>query len=130
MISTADDYLKFARLILGQGRSGDVRLLSRSAFALMATDRLTPEERATPFLGMPFWTAMGFGLGLSIADNPTGQDWLGPPGRLGWPGAYGTWWVADPSEDLVAVMMIQLYFGAGSYMRTDCETAIYQAIAD
>ena len=130
LISTADDYLKFAKMILGRGKSGDTRLLSRITWELMITDHLTPAERATPFLGMPFWTSMGFGLGLSIADNPTGQDWLGSPGRLGWPGAHGTWWVADPKEDLVALMMIQLYFGAGGTMRTDCETAIYQAIDD
>jgi CubicO group peptidase (beta-lactamase class C family) len=130
MISTADDYLKFAKMILGRGKSGDTRLLSRTTWELMTTDHLTPAERATPFLGMPFWTSMGFGLGLSIADNPTGQDWLGSPGRLGWPGAYGTWWVVDPKEDLIALMMIQLYFGAGGTMRTDCETAIYQAIDD
>jgi CubicO group peptidase (beta-lactamase class C family) len=130
MVSTADDYLKFAKMILGRGKSGDTRLLSRPTWELMTTDHLTPAERATPFLGMPFWTSMGFGLGLSIADNPTGQDWLGSPGRLGWPGAYGTWWVADPKEDLIALMMIQLYFGAGGTMRTDCETAIYQAIDD
>ena len=91
---------------------------------------LTPEERATPFLGLPFWNAMGFGLGLSMADNPARQDGLGSPGRLGWPGAYGTWWVADPAEDMIALMMIQLYFGAGGFLRTDCETAIYQAIED
>ncbi len=130
LVSTADDYLKFAKVILGRGRSGDVRLLSRAAFELMTTDHLTAKERATPFLGLPFWTAVGFGLGLSIADNPAGQDWLGSPGRLGWPGAYGTWWVADPKEDLIGLMMIQLYFSGGNYMRTDCETAIYQAIDD
>jgi CubicO group peptidase (beta-lactamase class C family) len=96
----------------------------------MTTDHLTPAERATPFMGMAFWTSMGFGLGLSIADNPAGQDWLGSPGRLGWPGAYGTWWMADPKEDLIALMMVQLYFGAGGTMRTDLETAIYQAIDD
>ncbi len=79
-------------------------------FALMATDHLTAAERATPFLGMSFWHAMGFGLGLSIADNPTQQDWPASPGRLGWPGAYGTWWVADPAEDMIALMMIQLYY--------------------
>ena len=130
LVSTADDYLKFAKMILGRGKSGDVRLLSRKTWEMMTLDHLTPVERATPFLGLPFWTSMGFGLGLSIADNPTSQDWLGSPGRLGWPGAYGTWWVADPNEDLIALMMIQLYFGAGGTMRTDCETAIYQAIDD
>jgi CubicO group peptidase (beta-lactamase class C family) len=130
LVSTADDYLKFAKMILGRGKTGDTRLLSRKTWEMMTLDHLTPAERATPFLGLPFWTSMGFGLGLSIADNPTSQDWLGSPGRLGWPGAYGTWWVADPKEDLIALMMIQLYFGAGGTMRTDCETAIYQAIDD
>ena len=130
LVSTADDYLKFAKVILGRGKSGNVRLLSRASFDLMTTDHLTPEERATPFLGLPFWNAMGFGLGLSMADNPARQDGLGSPGRFGWPGAYGTWWVADPAEDMIALMMIQLYFGAGGTLRTDCETAIYQAIDD
>ncbi len=130
LISTADDYLKFAKAILGGGRSGDARLLSRAMFEQMTTDHLTPTERATPFMGIQFWSAMGFGLGLSIADNLAGQDYLGSPGRLGWPGAYGTWWVADPRENLVALMMTQLYFGVGNYMRADCETAIYQAIDD
>jgi CubicO group peptidase (beta-lactamase class C family) len=132
LVSTADDYLKFARVILGHGKDSrtGVRLLSRPMFDLMATDHLTAAERATPFLGMSFWHAMGFGLGLSIADNPTLQDWPASPGRLGWPGAYGTWWVADLKEDLIALMMIQLYFGSGGFMRTDCETAIYQAIDD
>jgi CubicO group peptidase (beta-lactamase class C family) len=130
LVSTTDDYLKFAKMILGKGKSGDTRLLSRKTWEMMTLDHLTPAERATSFLGLPFWTSMGFGLGLSIADNPTSQDWLGSPGRLGWPGAYGTWWVADPKEDLIALMMIQLYFGAGGTMRTDCETAIYQAIDD
>jgi CubicO group peptidase (beta-lactamase class C family) len=130
LVSTADDYLKFAKMILGKGKSGETRLLSRAMWDLMTTDHLTPAERATPFMGMAFWTSMGFGLGLSIADNPAGQDWLGSPGRLGWPGAYGTWWMADPKEDLIALMMVQLYFGAGGTMRTDLETAIYQAIDD
>ena len=130
LVSTADDYLKFAKMILGKGKSGNIRLLSRPTWELMTTDQLTAAERATPFMGMPFWTSMGFGLGLSMADNPTGQDWLGSSGRLGWPGAYGTWWVADPKEDLIALMMIQLYFGAGGTIRTDLETAIYQAIDD
>jgi CubicO group peptidase (beta-lactamase class C family) len=130
LVSTVDDYLKFAKVILGGGRSGPVRLLSRAMFEQMTTDHLTPLERSTPFLGMQFWPATGFGLGLSIADNLAGQDFLGSPGRLGWPGAYGTWWVADPREDMVALMMTQLYFGAGNYMRSDCETAIYQAIDD
>jgi len=130
LISTVDDYLKFARVILGRGAAGGVRLLSRKMFDLMTTDHLTAEERQTPFLGMEFWGDQTFGLGLSIGTDVTRHDGLMSPGRLGWPGAYGTWWVADPAEDMVALMMIQLYFGTGSAIRSDCETMIYQAIED
>ncbi|HLG90315.1 MAG TPA: serine hydrolase domain-containing protein [Alphaproteobacteria bacterium] len=130
LVSTVDDYLKFARVVLGRGAAGGVRLLSRKMFDLMTSDHLTPAERATPFLGMEFWGDQTFGLGLSIGTDVTRHDGLTSPGRLGWPGAYGTWWVADPAEDMIALMMIQLYFGTGSTVRTDCETMIYQAIAD
>jgi CubicO group peptidase (beta-lactamase class C family) len=130
LVSTVDDYLKFARVVLGRGQAGGVRLLSRKMFDLMATDHLTPEERQTPFLGMEFWGDQTFGLGLSIGTDVTKHEGLTSPGRLGWPGAYGTWWVADPAEDMIALMMIQLYFGNGSAIRSDCETMIYQAIED
>ena len=130
LVSTIDDYLKFARVILGRGRAGGVRLLSRKMFALMTTDHLTPEEHRTPFLGMEFWADQGFGLGLSMGTDITRHEGLTSPGRLGWPGAYGTWWVADPAEDMIALMMVQLYFGQGSTVRADCETMIYQAIED
>jgi CubicO group peptidase (beta-lactamase class C family) len=129
LVSTAADYLKFARMILGRGKLGEVRLLSRITMDRMTTDHLTAEERKRPFFAPDFWAAKGFGLGLSIADNVALQDGLGSAGRIGWPGVWGGWWVGDPKEDMVAVLMIQLHFGA-NFIRTDFETAVYQAIAD
>ena len=31
----------------------------------------------------------------------------GSAGAFGWPGAFGTWWQADPAEDLIPIYMIQ-----------------------
>jgi CubicO group peptidase (beta-lactamase class C family) len=129
LVSTAADYLKFARMILGRGELGSVRLLSRPTIDRMTTDHLTAEERRMPFFAPDFWAAKGFGLGLSIADNLALQDGLGSVGRLGWPGVWGGWWVGDPKEDMVAILMTQLHFGI-NFIRTDFETAVYQAIAD
>ena len=76
----------------------------------MRTDRLTDEQKRHPFLGMPFWIGRGFGLNLSVVTDPAKSRQLFGPGGLGtfgWPGAYGTWWQADPSADLILIYLIQ-----------------------
>jgi len=108
--STADDYLRFARMLLGDGMLDGVRVLSPEAVQLMRTDRLTTEQKRYPFLGMPFWVGRGFGLNLSVVTDPTKSRQLFGPGGLGtfsWPGAYGTWWQADPTADLILLYLIQ-----------------------
>ncbi|MCR5881161.1 serine hydrolase [Phenylobacterium sp. J367] len=109
LVSTADDYLKFARMLLGKGELDGVRLLKPETVELMTKNRLTEAQRAQPFLGLPFWTAQGFGLGVSMILDPANIGFLGagPEGSFGWPGAFGTWWQADPKNDLVAIYLIQ-----------------------
>lgn len=108
--STADDYLAFIRMLLGGGTVDGVRVLSEESVRLMRTDRLTAEQKRVPFLGMPYWRGRGFGLNLSVVTDPAQSRQLYGPGGLGtftWPGAYGTWWQADPSADLVLLYLIQ-----------------------
>jgi len=109
LISTADDYLKFARMLLGKGEVDGVRLLKRETVELMTANRLTEAQREIPFMGIPFWGGQGFGLGLSVITDPAKQEWMGAgsKGAFGWPGAFGTWWQADPAEDMVLIYLIQ-----------------------
>ena len=109
LISTADDYLTFARLMLGRGELNSVRLISETTFDLMTANRLTPQQREIPFMGIPFWMGQGFGLGVSVITDPEKQAWMGAgsEGAFGWPGAFGTWWQADPEEDMVMIYLIQ-----------------------
>jgi CubicO group peptidase (beta-lactamase class C family) len=109
LISTADDYLKFARMMLGKGEVDGVRLLKPETVALMVANRLTDAQRAIPFLGMPLWAAQGFGLGVSVVMDQEKPSWMGPctNGAFGWPGAFGTWWAADPAENLIMIYLVQ-----------------------
>ncbi len=109
LISTADDYLKFARMLLGKGEVDGVRLLKAETVETMARNRLTDTQRAVPFMGMPMWMSQGFGLGLSVVDDAEKHAWMGAAsaGSFGWPGAFGTWWQADPAQDLVVIYLIQ-----------------------
>jgi CubicO group peptidase (beta-lactamase class C family) len=109
LVSTADDYLTFARMLLGGGEVDGARLLKEETVRLMRQNRLTPQQREIPFMGIPFWTGQGFGLGLSVITDPEKQAWMGAgsEGSFGWPGAFGTWWQADPVEDMVMIYLIQ-----------------------
>lgn len=110
LFSTADDYLKFARMLLAGGTIDGVRVLSEESVRVMRTDRLTPEQKQHQFLGAPFWVGRGFGLNLSVVTDPAKSRQLFGPGGLGtfsWPGAYGTWWQADPSADLILIYLVQ-----------------------
>jgi CubicO group peptidase (beta-lactamase class C family) len=109
LISTADDYLKFARAMLGRGEVDGVRLVKPETIDMMTTNRLTDAQRQIPFLGLPFWRTQGFGLGVStIMDAELHQTFAaGSKGAFGWPGAFGTWWQADPAEDMILIYLIQ-----------------------
>lgn len=109
LISTADDYLKFARMLLNKGELDGKRYLKAETIDLMGANRLTDAQRQIPFMGIPFWLGQGFGLGLSVITDPEKQAWMGAgsKGSVGWPGAFGTWWQADPVEDMVMIYLIQ-----------------------
>lgn len=110
LVSTAQDYLRFARMLLEGGAIDGVRVLSEESVRLMRTNQLTDDQMRHPFLGMPFWIGRGFGLNLSVVTDPAKSAQLFGPGGVGtfsWPGAYGTWWQADPTNELIMIYLIQ-----------------------
>jgi CubicO group peptidase (beta-lactamase class C family) len=109
LFSTLDDYLKFARLLLNGGELDGVRLLRPETVANMASNHLTEAQRDMDFMGLPFWVSMGFGLGLSVVMDPEAHKAMGAGGKgsFGWPGAFGTWWQADPQNDVILMYLIQ-----------------------
>jgi CubicO group peptidase (beta-lactamase class C family) len=107
--STVDDYLKFARLFLGNGDVDGVRLLRPETLRMMMTNQLTDTQRAHfRLLGQkPFAVGRGFGLGLSVVLETDKTDLMrrGSVGTVSWPGAYGGWWQADPIQKSVFIFL-------------------------
>jgi CubicO group peptidase (beta-lactamase class C family) len=108
--STLDDYLAFARLFVEGGASGGVRLLRPETLKLIATNCLTDGQRANSrLLGQAlFAQGHGFGLGVAVVMEPDKADPTrcgGGAGSVGWPGAYGGWWQADPNDGSVMVFL-------------------------
>ncbi|MFL9931346.1 serine hydrolase [Paraburkholderia sp. RL18-103-BIB-C] len=132
LVSTALDYLQFAQLLLGRGRVGETRLLSHRSVDLMRSNFLTRDQRRLPAFGHVLWAGQGFGLGLSVVDDPAQQLALGyrSLGSFGWPGAYGTSWFADPVEELIGLMLIQRRGVEPFPMSVDFERRVYDSIDD
>ena len=109
LVSTADDYLAFARMLLQGGEIDGTRVLAEDSIRLMTTNRLTPAQRRNLQFGIPFFMGQGFGLGLSVVEDAKRNSWMGAgtPGTFGWPGLFGGWWQADPSQRTVMVWLQQ-----------------------
>lgn len=128
LVSTAEDYLTFCRMLLAGGRHGTERILSRAAVDLMTSDQLTPAQRAdaAPFLDR--WTSWGLGLTVGIARGGI----YSRPGRFGWTGGTGTSAYSDPGEDLVGILLTQRHMDSPEPARIfdDFWTSTYQALDD
>ena len=107
LVSTADDYLALARMLVRGGETDRGRLLKRDTVRLMITNRLTPAQRQLPFMGVPFFSSLGFGLGVSVVMDAGKHAAMGAgaEGAFGWPGLFGGWWQADPANDVVLIWL-------------------------
>lgn len=105
LASTADDYLAFARMMLNEDDFEGERILSTESVKEMTRDQVGPAVKSEYPFYPGFWDDRGWGLGLSVV---TGADEMAPwPGRYGWDGGYGTYFIADPKADLVAIVLTQ-----------------------
>ena len=107
--STLDDYLAFARALTSNG-DRRAMLLHPETLAMMTSNQLTPAQRATTrLLGRPVFAAgHGYGMGVAVVMEPEKADPLrcrGGVGTIGWPGAYGGWWQADPTDRSVLIFL-------------------------
>ena len=109
--STADDYLKFARMFVNDGAVDGVRLLKLETLRRMTANYLTAQQAAAArIMGMPVFSGQGFGLGVAVVTDPdkaTAIRCKGGIGTVGWPGAYGGWWQADPTDGTVLIFLAQ-----------------------
>jgi CubicO group peptidase (beta-lactamase class C family) len=107
--STVDDYLRFARLFLGDGSVDGVRLLRPETLVRMMTNQLTDAQRANSVLlgQKPFAVGRGFGLGLSVVLETDPNDMMrrGGVGTVSWPGGFGGFWQADPNDGSVLIFL-------------------------
>lgn len=116
LVSTADDMLAFARMLLGGGSP----VLTEASARAMTTDQLTPDQKAYGGLGEDFFAGRSWSFCQAVADS----------GAFGWDGGLGTSWLVDPARDLVVIVLTQRLFDTpdAPAVHRDVQAAAYAAI--
>ena len=105
LVSTAEDYLRFAQMLLNGGTLDGTRILKAETVALMTRDRLVPPQSVpAPFNGAPGY---GFGLGMTVQIVEPNQFVSSAAGSFGWSGIYNTFFWVDPKNDIVGLVLTQ-----------------------
>ena len=112
LVSTLDDFLRFCRMLLGDGALGGERVLGAKTLAYMTTNHL-PGGVTLNELGMDTFSevvmeGMGFGLGFSVLVDPAIAGAIGSVGEYGWGGAGSTVFWIDPVDEFAVVFLTQL----------------------
>ncbi len=133
MVSTTEDYYRFAQMFLNRGELNGVRILAPSSIQLMDTNHI-PENMLTGeyHIGTQFLRpGFGYGYNGAVEYDPQLDDLPEGKGTYVWGGAAGTWFWIDPTDDIVFVGMIQRMMADSSpnleYMS---RTVVYQALVD
>ena len=121
---TTADYFRFAQMIAGGGELDGVRLLGRMTVDLMISNHTADKDI---YIRGPGY---GFGLGFGVLVDPTQSFDALSPGSYGWGGAYGTLYWADPAEDLIGLMFIQLPGHGPLNIRQRFTNVVTQAVVD
>ena len=101
LVSTTEDYFRFAQAILNGGELNGERLLGAKTVEFMSRNHLSEEQNST------FSPALGFGLGFATIEDATGVGYPATEGTFYWSGAASTYFWIDPVEDIVVVSMTQ-----------------------
>jgi len=120
LVSTMDDYLRFARMLLGGGAVDGTRLLSPKTVDLMTQNHLDGTFE-------PGW---GFGLGVRVNTDLPVASTLGSEGMYGWSGFASTYFFVDPKEELIGMVWTQLVPEGRYPIGPQFRVGVYQSIVD
>ncbi len=134
LVSTAEDYMRFAEMLRAGGRGNGAQILSPTTVQFMTMDHLPASTAAygsgeAPTLGANTMRGFGFGLGFGVVTDVADSGLVGSVGDYQWGGAAGTIFWVDPVEDVVALAMIQL-MNSPWPLRADFKVAVNQAMIE
>lgn len=104
LLCTAEDYFRFAQMLLNRGRYNGKQILSTKTVELMTQNHIQP---GTDTGTGPLGGGSGYGLGVGIILNNAANGNLGSQGQYGWGGYATTYVIIDPKEEMISILLSQ-----------------------
>jgi CubicO group peptidase (beta-lactamase class C family) len=126
LVTTVNDYMRFARMLLGEGELDGVRILRPATVRLMATEELDPRITERQWLGSK--GSGGFGLDVFVRTAPPkdAAENRGAVGEFFWDGYPSMLFWVDPANRMAVVFATQKVPFDGT-LHHDIRQAIYGA---
>lgn len=105
LVSTAGDYMRFARMLLNGGELEGVRILSENTVSFMTRNHMTDQQ----YYSMQYGSTKGYGYGsfMRVLKNTAAATTNGDEGEYGWDGWTGTYFTVNPKKNLIILYFIQ-----------------------
>jgi CubicO group peptidase (beta-lactamase class C family) len=133
LVSTAEDYYRFAQMLGNGGELEGKRILAPATVKLMTSNHL-PANLLTGEFGIGqhiMRPGFGYGFNCAVVFDPPEAALPDGKGTFFWDGAAGTWFWVDPSNDIVFVAMIQRMGGHDNHsLEYRSHATVYQALVD
>jgi len=132
LVSTVDDYHRFAQALCQGGEFQGQRIIGRKTLEFMRRNHL-PGNQDLPALSIGGFSetpyqGSGFGLGFSVKTDVPASHTVGTEGEFGWGGLASTSFFVDPEEDLVVIFMTQLMPSSSYPIRQELRALVYGAM--
>jgi len=133
LVSTIEDYYRFAQMLGNGGELDGKRILSPATVKLMTSNHL-PANLLTGEFGIGqhvMRPGFGYGFNCAVVYDPAAAALPDGKGTFFWDGAAGTWFWADPANDIVFVAMIQRMIHPDNHeLLYRSHATVYQALVD
>ncbi len=106
LVSTIDDYAKFAAMLMKGGSYEGVQILRKRTVEYLTTKTLNEVQ----YEGLVPWATLeghSYGNLMRIMTDTTKAGTIGSPGEYGWDGWLGCYFTNCPADDLTILFMIQ-----------------------
>jgi CubicO group peptidase (beta-lactamase class C family) len=107
-VAPIDDYMKFTRMLAGNGKLGRARILKPETVKLMATDAMPKEVIDKSWLPTKGQVGFGIDFAVRIAPPKDAAEASGAVGEFFWDGAASTLFWVDPANHIAAVLFTQM----------------------
>ena len=126
LYSTVEDYVHFSKMLLNKGSYNGKEILGRKTFEYMTSNQLSQQQLSKFKLD----GCLGYGYGnfFRVLMNPALATSNGSVGEFGWDGAAGTYFLVDPSEELIIVYMQQIDTGCDYSLIRSLKQVIYGSL--